>query len=89
MTGVHSSARLISTPWHGLRHDRRSCTRKALPAGKIDGMLSEASGGMRLTPAARAPALRQATESAEQQASVAARRSAWPSCASGSAPRCR
>ena len=33
MTGVQSSARLISKLWHGLGHDRCSCTRKALPAG--------------------------------------------------------
>lgn len=76
MTGARSSARLISTPWHGLRNDRCSCTRKALAASKVDWMRGEASAAMRLTPAAKAPVLRQVAESAAQQASVAARRMA-------------
>ncbi len=39
-------------------------------------MRGEASAAMRLTPAAKAPVLRQVAESAAQQASVAARRMA-------------
>jgi hypothetical protein len=56
MTGAQGSARLISKLWHGLRHDRCSCTRKALPATTVDRMLGETIGAMRLTPAAQAPA---------------------------------
>ncbi len=76
MTGAQSSARLISKPWHGLRNDRCSCTWKALPASKVAWMLGEDIGAMRLTATAKATALRQVAESTEQQASVAAQRTA-------------
>ncbi len=64
MTGAQSSVQLISKLWHGLGHDRCSCTRKALPGSTVDWVLGETIGAMRLTPAAKALAQTQVAESA-------------------------